>query len=111
MKRLFLAFLVSAVLHTTNAGAGYADSNAAIMQARSCGSWFADRRSPDAALGNTAWIAGYLTGAGGKDLMRGLDRQALELRMDDYCRRNPGSDIENGAGELLRELRRQAGGG
>lgn len=110
MKRLFLAFLIPAALHSTNAGAGYADSNAAIMQARSCGNWFADRRSPDAAPGNTAWIAGYLTGAGGKDVMRGLDRQALELRMDDYCRRNPGSDIESGAGELLRELRQRRGG-
>lgn len=111
MKKPLLAFIFPLILPAEGSHATYAESSAAIMEARPCGSWFADRRAGgDSGLRNTAWVAGYLTGVAGREITRGLDRQALELWMDDYCRNNPGSDIEQGAGKLAEELRRKTAG-
>ena len=68
--------------HVVGAGAG------------ACGTWTADRRTPDGVGSHLdgQWVLGFLSAGGyfaGIDPLRNLDGQAVWAWMDNYCRTNP----------------------
>lgn len=70
----------------------------------SCGTWTADRRSPNsaAALQDGQWVLGFLSGIGYEgrddvDPLQGLDAQAVWAWTDNYCRAEPLLNISDAA--------------
>jgi hypothetical protein len=91
------------------------DSGAGARQAPSCGEWVVNReKSTTLALGNSAWLLGYLSGIGvgsGKDFLSGNDNASLYQWMDHYCRTNPLRDVGAGGNALAAELSGKKGRG
>ena len=85
-----------------------AEGGAQARQAPSCGEWVAHReKSSTLALGDTAWLLGYLSGMAvnsTKDALSGTDNATLYRWMDNYCRNNPLRDVSSGARALAAEL-------
>jgi hypothetical protein len=78
------------------------------MEEVSCKSWLhggvLTGYSRDAALN---WVLGYMSRASvarGQDLLGPQDQTALALWMDDFCSREPDSNILTGANRLEKEL-------
>ena len=75
----------------------------------SCSGWV-NRGSGDLAVIRQVWLIGYLSGraaATDKDILNGTQDAELFVWMDNFCRLNPGKDVEDGAVELATELIRQ----
>jgi hypothetical protein len=75
----------------------------------SCGTWTVHRRaltSPEW-FTDSAWVAGFLSGIGfvgegGDDPLHGLDANAVDAWIDNYCQANPLDDIETAAEHFYR---------
>lgn len=68
---------------------------------RSCGEWVKDKEMP--AIGNQAWLVGYLSGiavATNKSFLRGTDNESIYLWVDNYCQANPLKSVAE-AGVIL----------
>jgi hypothetical protein len=103
---LLLASSMTAVASSVEAGVQ-------ARQAPSCGEWVSHREKSDVlALGNTAWLLGYLSGLAvsrGKDFLSGTDSGSIYKWMDDYCRTNPLRDVSSGGIALAAELTKKKG--
>jgi hypothetical protein len=88
--------------------AAAAAGDAPARLAPSCGEWIAHReKSSMLALGDTAWLRGYLAGmevSSAKDYLAGIDNASIYRWMDNYCRSNPLRDVSSGAKSLAAEL-------
>jgi hypothetical protein len=74
----------------------------------SCGSWTASRRHPNsaAAIMYEAWVLGFLSGVGSVaaarvDPLEGLDYNAVDGWVDNYCRDHPLDRIEGAAVQFV----------
>src|SRR5262249_60363407 len=80
--------------------------------ASSCGAWTQSRQSHLDGV-PVSWVLGYLSGInvyGGTtaDLLKGLDRNAIESWIDNYCQTHPLDHIGVAVDLLLAELLTQA---
>jgi len=80
---------------------------------RDCGQWINRQKNDYAELAIGAWLTGYMSGlssmhalSGRKDdpLKKTSSADQIYLWMDNYCRKNPLSDISEGGDELFFEL-------
>ena len=89
-----------------------------VKGSRSCSHWLDDSRYAKSTtemnrvplLIAKSWFLGYLSGradASGKNLLKGVDNDSIFLWLDNYCRANPGKELEEAgtalAGELLKQ--------
>lgn len=109
---LLLAGVLLAATELTIAAAP-AEGVVQARQAPSCGEWIAHReKSNTLALGDTAWLLGYLSGMAansGRDHLAGTDNASIYRWMDNYCRNNPLRDVSGGAKALAAELANKKG--
>ena len=95
------------------AAASSSEGGVEAREAPSCGDWIAHREKSDTlAIGNAAWLLGYLSGlsiSSGKDYLSGTDNASIYKWMDNYCRTNPLRDLSGGGNALAAELARKKG--
>jgi hypothetical protein len=78
----------------------------------SCGRFVSDRAAKNrSALLTTAWIAGFMTGAGTVPGISGgrlsnTDADAISRAIETYCREHPLDTVAEASAELADELRR-----
>jgi len=97
------------------ATAAPADGGSEARQAPSCGEWVVNReKSTTLALGNSAWLLGYLSGIAVNsktDFLAGNENSSLYKWMDNYCRANPLRNLSAGGNALAAELAAKKGSG
>ena len=72
--------------------------------ASTCGTWTAERKSSTQWLSAGNWVLGFMSGPASaldRDLLGGLDSEAVMGWMDNYCRAHPLDQIAVGATRLL----------
>ena len=79
-----------------------------------CGQWTADQRLQNlSSNSDKAWLLGYVSGFnrfGGEpigNVSAGVDPEGMVGFMNNYCAAHPLDTIEQGANELVQELRRR----
>ena len=82
--------------------------------ASTCGQWTADQRLQNlSSNSDKAWLLGYITAFnrfGGEpvgNVSSGVDPEGMMAFMNNYCAAHPLDTIEDGANELVQELRRR----
>ena len=75
--------------------------------ADSCGTWTANRSSPNGneRIAGDQWVLGFLSGIGFMgdmtiDPLNGMDAQGVWAWIDNYCRANPIDEIADAAGKF-----------
>jgi hypothetical protein len=80
---------------------------------RDCGEWISRKKNDYAELSITGWLLGYMSGLssmyelnGHKNnpLKKATSADQINLWMDNYCLKNPLSNISEGGDELFIEL-------
>ncbi|TAM51220.1 MAG: hypothetical protein EPN57_18375 [Paraburkholderia sp.] len=69
-----------------------------------CGTWTAERKTSTQWFSAANWVLGFMSGAASaldRDLLDGLDSNAVLGWMDNYCRAHPLDQIADGATSLL----------
>lgn len=78
----------------------------------SCGSWLEEREKKSwSDIVNQGWVAGYLSGVAYTsqvDLLVEADAAAVAFWVDNYCRREPLSQLIDAANALSAELAKKA---
>jgi hypothetical protein len=83
------------------------------MGTRDCGEWINRKKNVYAELATEGWMAGYLSGLnvlhalnGNKDnpLSKITSADQIHLWMDNYCQKNPLSNVSDGGDALFIEL-------
>lgn len=71
-----------------------------------CGTWIAERER-GGYKDMEYWVLGYITAAGYYETnkLKKSDRQALRAWIDNYCQKNPLSQLVDGAQGLVRALK------
>lgn len=86
---------------------------AKIYGVRDCGEWINRKKNPYSELAVEAWLAGYMSGLSVMHHLNGNKNDPLGktnsvdqifLWMDNYCQKNPLSDIPDGGNALFIEL-------
>lgn len=86
-----------------------------LRGSRSCSKWLEEKNLANSqkemnkipVLITKNWFLGYLSGradATGKNFLKGTDSDSIFVWLDNFCRENPGKDLEQGGIVLTREL-------
>ena len=108
MKSILRAVLILAISSTAlqSQAEVTAQAEVTVRGASSCGKWVEDRQNKTDLYGR-AWLLGFLSGlssGAGADVLKGTDNKSLYLWLENYCRKNPLSDISDGGHDLFSEL-------
>jgi hypothetical protein len=104
MSKILLTIAIGLML----SGVVTSASAVTLMGKVSCGLWTVERT--ENRQGSKIWLMGFLSGtvvATGKDVLDGTDADSLNLWMDNYCKANPLKMVNDGAGVLYNELKKQ----
>jgi hypothetical protein len=86
---------------------------ATTVGARDCGEWLNRKKNDYEELASNSWLTGYMSGIsvmhelnGNKDnpLKKVNSAEQIRLWMDNYCQKNPLSNVFNGGANLFIEL-------
>ena len=112
-KKCFLGLMLSAFYIACPGGSASAvDTQARTVQmlgkgvSASCGTWLAERKTKEIWLFGGTWILGFMSGAASaldRNLLDGLDSEAVFAWMDRYCRAHPLDKIADAANRLLEQ--------
>ena len=104
-----ICVLAGAILQTASAqpraSLGFRDT--------SCGKWTAERKNQSSyAKALEYWTGGFLSGSNfsrpSGDFLSGVDRDAINGWLDNYCQRNPLVPFQDAVGALANELAQRA---
>jgi hypothetical protein len=104
LKTLHVSLVAFLFCMANNARAGDTVQQFGQGVASTCGTWTAERKSSTQWVPAGNWVLGFMSGAASaldRDLLDGLDSEAILGWMDNYCRAHPLDKIAVGATRLL----------
>jgi hypothetical protein len=95
------------VVLTGNACLGQTAFMALGTGADSCATWTRNSKNSFSETTQILWVEGFMSGLARRtrrDLLRNIDKEALETWMDDYCRKHPLDRVLDAMAPLWLEL-------